>query len=231
MKHRLGDSALAVVAVLALTTAAIADPGSTDKITFDNATGVAYGDFYVGLYQGTVNGGPAITDFICDDFTHDITDGNYWTAAVGSTNPVNGATVRFGPNDITNPDLMLQGKPLVTTVQEDYNMLTYLADQIFADPHNSNRDWGYLSWAIWSINSDAWNSSNYTTDVRAFVADALDHKDDNNGNLIVYTPTDGQPGQEFFGQDPVSEPASMVLFGTFLALAIGWLAGKKLPSA
>ena len=222
MKQRLLGIALSVAAVLAFATAATA---GTVTITFNDAT-VGYGGFGVGLYQGTVNGGPAITNFICDDFEHEIGSGDFWTATVGSTNPVS-STVRFEPpSAISNPALTGQN----LTQQEDYNMITYLAEQIFADPTDSNGNWGYLSWAIWSINSDAWNSSYssyYTTQVQTFVTDALNHKDTNNGNLIVYTPT-GDVGQEFLADAP--EPASVVLFGTILALAMAGLAGKKLLS-
>ncbi len=187
----------------------------------------------MGFYQGTVNGGPAVTDFICDDFDHDIYPGYSWNAVVGSTDPVSSNTVRFGPATITNPSLT----GLDLTQQEDYNMVTYLAEQIFADPNNSKGDWGYLAWAVWSLNTEpnspaAWNSPYYTTQVQTFVTEALGHKDTNNGNLIVYTPTDGQPGQEFLALDPhpTPEPASVVLFGTALALLLAGLASKKLLS-
>jgi len=222
MKHRLLALTLSIVALAAFATGALAGPISIDTIKFNSDTGVAYGGVYVGLYQGTVNGGPAVTDFICDDFEHEIYSGYAWTAWVGNTNPVS-SMVRFGPGDITNPALTGQ----VTTTQEDYNMLTYLANQIFDDPSDSKGDWGYLSWAIWSINSNAWNSPYYTSQVQTLVTDALNHKDDDNGNLIVFTPTTGQPGQEFFGMDSVPEPTSIVLLGSALVLAMAMLTGVR----
>jgi len=235
MKHRFLALAVGVAAVLALTTSGRAE--TIDTITFNNPTGFVYGGVYVGIYQGTVNDGSTTTptNFICDDFDHDIWPGYSWTAYVGGTNPVS-STLRFGPGDTTNPNLQN------LTQQEDYNMVTYLAEQIFADPNNNSGNLGYLAWAIWSINSsNAFQSPYYTygpQGVDAFVNDALNHKDTNNGNLIVYTPTAGEPGQEFLAQGPVPpqgplqtpEPASVFLFGTAFALTAAWLGGKKLLS-
>ena len=219
MKGRFLALTLSFAALTGLSGTAVAGPLTPGTITFQATDGVAYGGDYVGIYLGTVNGGPGITDFICDDFDHEISTGESWTATVGSTNPVT-PNVRFGPADITNPDLIGQ----VSTVQQDYNMITYLANQIYADPTNSKGDWGYLSWAIWSINSDSWNSPYYTIQVQAFETDALQHENDDNGDLTVYTPATGQPGQEFLADGPAApEPPGLVLVGTALALATALL--------
>jgi len=218
MKRRLGILVLGVAVVFGLETTAF---GGNVTITFTKNT-ASYGGVGVGIYQGSVNGGPTLAQFVCDDFLHGISNNQSWTASVGSTNPTSSG-LRFGPSNVSNP--LLTGQSL--TQQEIYNMVTYLALQIFSDPTNSHGNWGYLSWAIWSITDGAWNNPYYTSQVSSFVQAALARKDTNNGDLVVYTPVSGQPGQEFLS---TPEPGSILLMGTCLTLAGLLLARKKMLS-
>ncbi|HUY14087.1 MAG TPA: hypothetical protein VMX16_10745 [Terriglobia bacterium] len=221
MKRRFLVAFLGFTAMLAL---AVASYAGDVMIKFTNPKSAphnTYGGFYVGIYLGTVNG--VQTEFVCDDFLHDITLGQQWSAVPGSTNPVTGG-VEFGPLPlgvpITNPALLSSD----LTQQQEYNMITYLADQIFADQDNSHGNWGYLSWAIWSITDHAWdNSTYYTAPVQYDVAQALAH-DNNNGDLNVFTPDPNTAGQEFLS---TPEASSVLLLGIFLAAGAALLLTKK----
>ena len=210
MKGRFFVAFLGFAAVLGLAVASYAGDVTIKFTNPKSAPHNTYGGFYVGIYLGTVNG--AQTEFVCDDFLHDIVGSQQWSAVPGSTNPVSGG-VEFSPGSITNPDL-----PSGLTQQDEYNMITYLADQIFADQDNSNAQWGYLSWAIWSITDGAWNydgGTYYTNPVKTYVQDALNNALTNNGDLNVYTPDPNKDGQEFLS--PVPEAGSVLLLGIFLA--------------
>jgi hypothetical protein len=191
----------------------------------------AYGSFGVGIYNGSVNGVGA--QFVCDDFLHDITGGDFWSAWQNSTNPVNGGLNdnRFGPATITNPDLTGMG----LTQQQEYNMIGYLVTQILTGP---STQWQYLSWAIWSITDGAWESKTvpgsednwYTTNVAPLVAAALLNKN-TLYNFTVWTPT-ANIGQEFLQVAESSLTAELLTqIGVFGLVGLGWRWSRKRKTA
>jgi len=194
---------------------------STVLITFvqANANDQTFNGDYAGLYDGKVNG--VKTEFVCDDFLHNISGGESWTANVNSSAPVNPDPTtgnRFGPGTINNPLLTV----LNLTQQEEYNMITWLVEQIFADPSNSNHQWGAYQGAIWAITDSAWQDGDYTASYGGLTAKgeviAAEAYKDVPAARIVYTPAEGQPGQEFYG----TEPAIPVLLG-FTFVGVGML--------
>jgi hypothetical protein len=194
---------------------------STVTITFGSAS-VFFGNVGVGIYSGQVNG--VATDFICDDFYTDISDGQSWNANVGNTDPATGGLL-FDPADPADVGAPLPGS---ITQQQDYNMIGYLADQIFADPVNSLGNWDYDSFAIWSLNdSAAWTdaqSLNISGQVQALLISAYDNRN-NSSSLTVYTPTPSIAGQEFLSlptSTPEPSPLWLVLFGGGVCVAAGW---------
>jgi len=245
----------------------LARPGFAQQqqvtITFTNpvnAPNNTDGGVYVGLYQGTINNGTTTTPayFVCDDFLHDISANQYWTANAGVTKPVS-STAEFswstnGSLNVTNQDLIgwVTGKGNGTlgyadydlqglSQQQLYGMVTYLAQQIFADPTNSKGQWGNLSFAIWSITDSAWAacepnctqgqaqwgkfSSAYNSTVQSDIYSALTASLSGlYGSLNVYTPVPTGAGQEFLS---TPEPSAVVLLacGT-LALALAPLVTK-----
>jgi len=255
MTRRFSILFVSVVAVLVL---AMSASGQEVQITFTNpvnAPNNTDGGVYVGLYQGYINNNRSTpTYFVCDDFLHDISEGQSWNAKSGITNPVS-STVEFSWSNVTNYDLQQWvtgtgtydghadlGLTSVLNVQQMYSMITYLADQIFADPTNSSGQWGNLSFAIWSTTDSAWAScepycteseatwgsfSNaYNSTVRNDIYNALTAAVEGtvSGSLNVYTPDPHGAGQEFLS---TPEPAAIVLlaWGT-LALALAPLVSK-----
>lgn len=178
-----------------------------DTITFESAPISAYG-FGVGLYNGTVNGVNAL--FICDDFFTDISGGQTWNANAGITDPVS-PTVLFTGADVTLP-FPISG---TVTTQEDYNMIGYLADQIFADANDSLGNWGIDNFALWSLNDSAAYANAVSQGIGSNVESLLSAAYANRNtpsDLIVYTPDPPCAGQEFLSTTaPVPEPSGLSL--------------------
>lgn len=221
-----------LVLSLAVSLCFSAGAAAQSTIVFNNASvfggDPAYGSFGVGIYNGTVNGVGA--QFICDDFLHDIVNGNTWSAWQNSTNPVTGGPDgnRFVATNITNPQLTGLG----LTTQQEYNMIGYLVTQILTGPSSQ---WQYLSWAIWSITDGAWHQKGgcttcedawYQTNVAPLVAAALAH-DGTTYNFTVWTPT-GTLGQEFLQVAESSLTAELLTqIGVFLLVGLGWRWSRK----
>jgi hypothetical protein len=214
---------LTLVVVLVLATKAVAGE-STVTIRFAalNANDGVYDGAYAGIYMGTVNGVPTL--FVCDDFFTDITEGQSWQANVNSSNPANDTPVTgnlFSPGSITNPTVIAwETSNGDLTQQQEYNVLSWLVEQIFLNPANSDPNsasgWAALGGAIWSITDGAWSASDYVSSgAEADVLTALSNYNDTNlPTYTVYTPDPNDAGQEFFALTPTPEPTSLLLFGT-----------------
>lgn len=190
-------------------------------IQFNNASvyggdpGDGYGSIFgVGLYQGTVNGSSAL--FVCDDFVHDIVNGQSWSANGTSMSNASG---RFQASAITNPDV--KGK---VTTQQEYNMVGYLVSLLQSSPTSQ---WQYISWAIWSITDGVWHTRGCTTNctetawyinhVQALVLAALAH-DNQTYSFTIWTPTGGS-GQEFIQLPESALLAELLMMFSFVGFA------------
>jgi hypothetical protein len=197
---------------------------------------------YAGIYDGTAGG--AKTKFICDDFLSNIIGGQTWEATVNKSNPASSG-VKFSPATITNPDLKMDETMFgaLTQIQE-YNMIGYLVEEIYADPINSSHNWADLNGAIWSITDGAWadsaaqyacgtqscESSQYTgingggtLSAKNAVADAYTYVVTDKHSVpdyTVYTPDPPAAAQEFFAPTPEA--------GTPLLLGLAFFGGSFL---
>jgi hypothetical protein len=235
MKFRALSLLVSLLTALALATPVFATTATIQYVSPVDS-GAVYNGFYAGVYNGLLNGSAA--KFICDDYLHDIGPNHPWTANVNSNNPATGD--RFDPSTVTNPLLLknpnneYSGSSL-TSQLEEYNMITWLVEQMLGDPSDSHKEWAALSGAIWSTTDTAWGTWNsstkytynaaYTTkgglglSAQQYVQSALSHKDDTNlPKYTVYTPTGGY-GQEFFG----APEASTTLFLGLSVLSSGLL--------
>ena len=179
------------VAIMFLALVPVVAGAST--ITFTSAPVSAYG-FGVGLYYGTVDGVDAL--FVCDDFFTDIGGGQSWHANDGVTDPSSPTNMFTGAGAFL--PFPISG---TLTTQQDYNMLGFLADKIFADPTDAGGQWGVDSFAIWSLNdSAAYTSYAQSQGIGGAVSSLLSSAYANKNNptdLTVYTPDPWNTGQEF----------------------------------
>lgn len=206
---------------------------STVTIQFTGGT-TTYGGYYVGIYNGTAAGTP--TDFICDDFLTEINGGQSWSANVGQTNTVSpGVLFSSAP---TSEPFIESSSPF--TEQQDYNMLGYLADEIFANPTGSGvAGYQFAIWVLNDYNSGAGAAWTTTTALGTPFEDTVVGDlqaaynavhDGTSVDLTVYTPQPTCDGQEFLTQGSVPEvPTGAMGTGIVLLMAgTGFLKRRRL---
>jgi len=206
----------------------------------------AFGPDYPSPYSISINNGPQVWAFSCDDFLRTISPGLTWNADVYTLDQV----TPTGPQKF---------RP--ATAKVDYEAAGLLAWAIMANPQ-SNGNWAETvnSYAIWSIfysgaeNSltteqktavDAARAAAYAGNLHALVAGSsiTSHTLDGTGaefyaltgnSLLIYTPDPLTASQEFLsltsGDVHVPESSSVAFLAFDLSIVLGGalLAWKRL---
>jgi len=129
---------LPAIAVLLFASTSFGSPSvTTVTVTFQGASGPAFGGVYVDPYTATVGGSTA--QVLCDDWSHEVVGQETWTATEISLSSA--ATSSAAPR--------FAGSGSVTT-QQLYNALAYLADLIVANPPNATTEI-QDSYALWDL--------------------------------------------------------------------------------
>jgi PEP-CTERM motif len=189
-----------ILLVAAIALASLAPSAFADSTVYFNGS-YAFGDNGYGIppYGGTLNGQAA--NFYCVDFSHDITGGMSWSAAV--TPVVVGGN--YSSTYLNNGNDYLLFAYLLTQMGETTNQTQIAEDQ----------------WAIWSFTDggyDPYGAANLASIINAAEANLGTF---NPAGWEILTPDNGTYGQEFMYFVP--EPSSMLL----LALGLGALMFMK----
>jgi len=197
--------ALVVIGVAAVLCCALPAFSQNTDITF---TGQTYGDNWNGVgtgqYGAIING--TTTTMVCDDYNHEITSGESWTA-----NGVNVATLTS-----------VAGLQYAGIGINGYTEVAYLVNQMFGNPSSAIQS--ELSQAIWYITTGG--TLSITSGAMTYVTAAINFLNGGGtlsefANLWLYTPTDqSQTGpQEMWGLVAVPEGGTAALYLLLAGLA------------
>jgi hypothetical protein len=198
----------AAIALASFAPSAFAD----SAVYFDGS--YAFGNYGYGIppYGGTLDDQSA--QFYCVDFSHDITGGMGWSAAVtpvtvggdySETFLGNSSSPTYaGSNANAGNDYLLFAY-ILTEMGQTTNQMTQAEDQ----------------WAIWSFTDNGYDPYG-SADLASIIANAESNLSSfNPAGWEILTPDKGTYGQEFMINTP--EPSSMLL----LALGLGALFMRK----
>jgi len=198
----------AAIALTSLAPSAFAD----SAVSFNGS--YAFGDNGYGIppYGGTLNDQPA--EFYCVDFSHDITAGMNWSAAVTPVTVGGDYSATFLGNS-SSPTYAGSN----ANAGNDYLLFAYILTEMGQTTNQTTQ--AEDQWAIWSFTDGgydpygsanlSWVLSNAESNLSSF----------NPAGWEILTPNDGTYGQEFMINTP--EPSSVLL----LALGLGALFVRK----
>jgi PEP-CTERM motif len=176
-------------------------------VYFNGSYAFADNGYGIPPYGGALNGQPA--EFYCVDFSHDISGGMSWSAAVTPVTPGGDYSATY----LGNPSSPTYAGSN-SNAASDYLLFAYLLTQMGQTTNQTTL--AEDQWAIWSFTGGydpygpanlAWILSNAESNLSSF----------NPTGWEILTPDDGTYGQEFMVYTP--EPSSVLL----LLLGLGAL--------
>jgi hypothetical protein len=195
---------VAAIALASFAPSALAD----STVYFDGSYSFSNNGYGIPPYGGTLNGQPA--QFFCVDFSHDITGGMSWSAAVTPVTVGGNYSATYLGNSGSST---YAGSN--TAAGNDYLLFAYLLNQM-----SQTTDQTQLAedqWAIWSFTDggyDPYGAANLNLIISNAEANLGSF---NPAGWEILTPDNGTYGQEFMYFVP--EPSSVLL----LALGLGAL--------
>jgi hypothetical protein len=125
----------------------------TVNLTLDNGGPYVMDGIYVGPYNATQNNTQPV-QIICDDFAHEVTASESWTATVTQVSNLasNGTAGLTWANTLAGGSALFGANTTFSTLQGYYAM-AYLASEMLplsSNPANATQI-GYLAYAIWAV--------------------------------------------------------------------------------
>jgi hypothetical protein len=117
------------------------------NLTLIDGGSYTMGGIYVGPYDAVQNNQPA--QIICDDFQHEVSPGQSWSATVTSFSSLTNSTTGLVWSGDTAGGSMLGGT--VYSLLQGYDAMAYLDSEMSLSSNKNSTQMGYLAYAVWAV--------------------------------------------------------------------------------